>query len=246
MIEQISRLRSRNEVVIAPALLGAPVLSLGESARAAISGGADVLHIDVMDGSFVSTISFGDRLVSQLRAEVNMPIDVHLLVDNPEEHVPRFARAGAAMITVHVEAVADIEAALQKIHDAGALAGVALNPGTPLEMIEPAISLCDLLMVMTVEPGTSALVPSTIDKVRRGRLLLDAKGRGDVPIAVDGGVSMESIADLAKAGGRWFVAASAVFGGGPTSVPEAIGGLRSTALAAIQRPSELTARHERR
>jgi ribulose-phosphate 3-epimerase len=231
---KLNQLGTKDGIVIAPAIMGAPSLEIAKYAEVTAQSGADVLHVDVMDGSFAPFVTFGHETVTQLRSHVSLPIDVHLLVSNPETHLARFVAAAPDILTVHIESLKTPHSTLDAIRGAGIRTGIALKPATPLCAIEEIAQSIDILVVLTVDPGSSKLIPSTIGKIRRARALLDAAGRSDVPIAADGGVKAETIAELASSGARWFVAASAVFGGSG-DIRESIRILRTRAQSTLSR-----------
>ena len=199
-------------VKIAPSLLAADYLRIGDEIRRMADAGADVLHFDVMDGSFVPNISFGRDMAARA-AECPLPVDAHLMVVNPEKHIDAFARAGAKIITVHAEATVHLHRALQQIRAAGCLAGVALNPATSPECLRYVMGDFDLALVMTVNPGFGGqkLIPACIDKVAEVRGMLDRAGV-DAIIEVDGGVNTETAVPLMRAGATMLVAGSALYG----------------------------------
>jgi len=235
-VTDLDRIGHDGGIVIAPAVIGAPPLELGRHAALAAEGGADVIHVDIMDGHFAPMITYGHALVEHLKAFIDLPLDVHLLTANPERHIPKVIAAGADIVTIHVEACVHSHQSLTVIKELGAKAGIAVNPGTPLVAIEELIPFADLLLIMTVNPGESRLIESLLTKVRAARTMLDRAGQKHVPVAVDGGVKPSTIGRLAAAGATWFVAASAVFGTNST-VAEAIHMLRKEVEIAVEHRS---------
>ena len=197
---------------VAPSLLAADYLRIGEDIRRVKEAGADWLHFDVMDGSFVPNISFGQDMARRA-AECGLPVDAHLMIVNPEKYIDAFAAAGAKVITVHAEAVTHLHRALQQIRAAGCLAGVALNPATSPECLRYVLGDFDLALVMTVNPGYGGqkLIPACIDKVGEVRGMLNRAGIEAI-VEVDGGVNLETAPSLAAAGADMLVAGSALFG----------------------------------
>ena len=197
---------------VAPSLLAADYLNLGADIRRMAEAGADWLHYDVMDGSFVPNISFGQG-VAQRAAECGLPVDAHLMIVNPEKYIDEFAHAGCKCITVHAEATHHLHRALQQIRAAGCLAGVALNPATSPECLRYVLGDFDLALVMTVNPGFGGqkLIPACVDKVAAIRRMLDEAGM-DAIIEVDGGVNTQTAPMLVKAGATMLVAGSALYG----------------------------------
>lgn len=199
-------------VLIAPSILSADFSNLGASVRAIEAGGCDWVHLDVMDGSFVPPITFGAQMASALRRVTSLPLDCHLMIHHPETQIESFREAGVDRLTVHVEACEHLHRVLQEIRDSGMSCGVALNPATPVVMLEPVISLVDLVLVMTVNPGWGGqtFLYECLEKIRLVRSLSDS-----VYVEVDGGIDEETGRLAVEAGANVLVAGSYTFSGDP-------------------------------
>ena len=216
-------------VEIAPSILSADFARLGEEIQAAERGGAGLIHVDVMDGHFVPNITIGPMVVKAARRATDLPLDCHLMITDPDLYIDDFARAGASMISVHVEAVTHLHRTLTAIRDLGCRPGVVVNPATPLNSIEEALAFVDYVLVMSVNPGFGgqSFIASALDKISRLRGMIDSRGL-NVHIEVDGGIGLENVSDVVRRGAEWIVAGSAVFGGGDPE--EATRRLRQKAL----------------
>ncbi len=199
--------------LIAPSILSADFSKLGEEIRAVENAGADWIHIDVMDGHFVPNITMGPVIVEAVRRVTKLPLDVHLMIENPDIFISDFAKAGATLISVQAETCIHLNRTIQMIKESGARPGVVLNPSTPLNSIEWVLEYVDFVLIMSVNPGFGgqAFIRNSLDKIRAVRRMIREKGLSAL-IQTDGGVNEKTIADIALAGADVFVAGSAVFG----------------------------------
>jgi ribulose-phosphate 3-epimerase len=199
-------------VRIAPSILSADFARLADEIAMCVEGGADWIHVDVMDGRFVPNLTFGAKVIETIRRLTSLPLDVHLMVVEPERYFDAFAAAGANVLTIHQEAAPHLHRQLDRVRELGCRAGVALNPSTPVESLRDVAADLDLLLVMSVNPGFGGqtFIEGAVDKIRRARGLLDA-ARNDAALEVDGGVSRETIERCWHAGADTFVAGNAIF-----------------------------------
>ena len=219
-------------IEIAPSVLSCDFARLGEQVREVEKGGADVIHFDVMDGHFVPNISIGIPVLQSLRKATRLPIDVHLMIENPELYIEAFAKAGGNRILVHQEATAHLDRALAMIREAGAEAGAVINPATPVTMLADVLDKVDTVLIMSVNPGFGGqkFIPRATEKVAQLNKMR-AASRASFRIEVDGGVELEHTAELARAGANTFVAGTSIFG---TPDPaQAVRKMRKAALKAI-------------
>ena len=218
-------------IELAPSILSADFARLAEQLACMESGGADAVHVDVMDGRFAPNMTIGPPVVAALKKATRLPLDCHLMIVEPERWIDTFVKSGASRLTVHAEAATHLHRTIESIKAAGAEAGVAINPGTPLSAVEEILTELDVLLVMSVNPGFSAqkFIPSAVDKVRRLALLCEQHGVAPL-IQVDGGVSASNAGELVHAGARSLVAGAAVFGAADPA--EAVRVLRRAAEAA--------------
>jgi ribulose-phosphate 3-epimerase len=223
-------------VLIAPSLLSADFSALGEAISAVERGGADLIHVDVMDGHFVPNITIGPPVVRSIKRVTRVPLDVHLMITDPDRYIEAFAEAGAAMMSVHVEVLPHLHRTVHAIKDLGVKAGVVINPSTPVVLLESIAPDVDYLLVMSVNPGFGGqtFIPRSESKVRDVRALLD-RVSNPAPVEIDGGIDIRNVGRVVSAGARMIVAGSAIF---HTSDPErATRELKSAALAAVSSPA---------
>ena len=201
-----------NKYIIAPSILASDITQLGNEISKAEAAGADWIHVDVMDGRFVPNITMGQFIVEACRRVTQLPLDVHLMIEKPEDHLETFAKAGASGLTVHVETCPHLHRTLQHIRSLGCKAGVVLNPGTAVGAIEPVLGMADLVLVMSVNPGFGGqkFIPESLARIKEIRQKLDALG-SSAWLEVDGGVSVETIGQLKEAGATAFVSGTSVF-----------------------------------
>ena len=199
--------------MIAPSILSADFARLGEEIEAVAKAGADVIHLDVMDGHFVPNLTFGPPIIKAVRKICDLPFDVHLMIENPDKYLEAYADAGADWITVHVETCTHLHRTIHRIKELGKKAGAVLNPATSLSTLDYILEDVDLVMLMSVNPGFGgqSFIPSTLDKTRALKTRIDERGL-NVGIEIDGGVSPKTISAISEAGANIFVAGSAVFG----------------------------------
>lgn len=198
--------------ILAPSILSADFKVLGEQVRICAGNGAEYLHFDVMDGMFVSNISFGIPVLASIKDAADITMDVHLMIEDPIRYVEAFHKAGADILNVHYEACKDVQATLDAIHKCGMKAGITIKPATPVEVLKPYLDQAELFLIMSVEPGKGgqSFIPESLDKIRELRGLLDEKGlKADVE--VDGGINMGNAKEVLEAGANVLVAGSAVF-----------------------------------
>ncbi|MBI3604709.1 MAG: ribulose-phosphate 3-epimerase [Nitrospirae bacterium] len=197
---------------IAPSILSADFCHLGDEIKRVEAAGADFIHVDVMDGHFVPNLTIGPPVIEFIRKATTLPLDVHLMIENPERYIDEFVSAGSDILTVHVETCPHLHRTIQQIKEKGIKAGVTLNPSTPLSSVEEVIGDADLLLIMSVNPGFGGqkFIPSMIDKIKRARKLIDSKGFKAM-LEVDGGLKTDNVKEISNAGCDVFVAGSAIF-----------------------------------
>jgi len=225
-------------VRIAPSILAANFVDLGRDVLAAERGGADQIHVDVMDGHFVPNITIGPLIVRALKPIVSVPLDVHLMIQDPDRYIDAFIDAGAAMVSVHVEVLPHLHRTIAAIKARGARAGVVLNPATPVVSIENVAGDVDFVLVMSVNPGFGgqSFIPRALDKIRAVRTMLDAANNSQASVEVDGGVDLTTVASVVQAGADMLVAGSAIFAG--REPEQATRALKAAAIeAASARPA---------
>ncbi len=219
-------------VKIAPSVLSADFSQLGEQVAEAEAGGADYIHLDIMDGHFVPAITFGPIVVKAVRRWTDIPLDVHMMVSEPHLYIDELAEAGANILTVHAEAVTHLHRVVQQVTDVGLRVGVALSPATPLSAVSEVLSELDLLLIMSVNPGFGGqpFITASIDKIARARRALDDAGL-KTELSVDGGISPATVGSVVRAGAQTLVAGSAVYGN-PAGISDAISKIRAAANTA--------------
>ena len=197
---------------IAPSILDADFLKLGEQIEKIDEGKADIIHLDVMDGCFVPNISFGPKIVESIRKITKLPMDVHLMIENPEKHLQSFINAGGDMVTVHVETVKHLDRIIQRIKEYGVKCGLALNPATPLSTVEYMLPKIDKLLIMTVNPGFGGqkFIPEMLSKIKQARKMIENCSR-EIDIEIDGGINFSNVCEAIKSGANVIVAGSLIF-----------------------------------
>jgi len=227
---------SGQAIRLAPSILSADFAALGRDVEAATRGGADQIHVDVMDGHFVPNITIGPPVVRALRKVTTLPLDVHLMIMEPDRYLDAFVDAGANLISVHVEVLPHLHRTIGQIKKLGAKAGVVLNPSTPVVAIEQVAGDVDFVLVMSVNPGFGGqvFIANTPAKIRAVRAVLDRAGNTQAPIEVDGGIDLTTVAGVVEAGADWLVAGNAIFGGGHDKAEAAARALKDAAVAAVR------------
>ncbi len=223
-------MKEKRQIQIAPSILSADFGRLAEEVRAVEGAGADVIHVDVMDGRFVPNITIGPLVVRAVRAATGLPVDCHLMIEQPERYIEEFKKAGADWISVHYETCPHIHRTLCAIRDLGARAGLVLNPGTPVSAVKDVVQAADYCLLMSVNPGFGgqSFIEFSLEKIRELKVLISSLGL-NIPIEVDGGINRDTIKEVARAGAEIFVAGSAIFEKG--DYKEEIDTLRTLAQA---------------
>ncbi len=201
-----------SKIYIAPSILSADLLKLEEQVKQVVENGAELIHIDVMDGHFVPNLTFGPNMVAVIKRLTDIPLDVHLMITNPERYVEDYARAGADILTVHQEVCPHLHRVIQQIHNAGMKAGVSLNPATPVSLIEDIIADVELVLIMSVNPGFGGqeFIPHTLEKIRRVKIMAEKTGK-QIMIEVDGGINPDTAKQVVENGANVLVAGNAIF-----------------------------------
>lgn len=197
---------------LAPSILDADFTCLERELRKIESGGADLIHLDIMDGNFVPNISFGSRIVESIKSKTSLPLEVHLMVEKPENHIKSFINAGGDIIIIHYETSKHLDRLIQTINEANVKSGIALNPATPLSVIKHLINKIDVLLLMTVNPGFGGqkFIPEMIGKIKKARKIIDNQKKS-ISLAVDGGINLDNISNVVKAGAEIIVAGQIIF-----------------------------------
>ncbi|MDI6844084.1 MAG: ribulose-phosphate 3-epimerase [Anaerosomatales bacterium] len=221
-----------SNVLIAPSILSADFANLGSAVEAVERAGADLIHVDVMDGHYVPNLTIGPPVVKALKRIAHVPLDVHLMIDNPDDTVSWYLEAGADIVVVHVESCRHVHRVVHAIRQAGRSPGVSLNPGTPLSSVEPVLADVDQVLVMSVNPGFGgqAFIPSAVDRIRQLASMIAASGSA-ARIAVDGGIDVSTARPVVEAGASILVAGNAIFGSDDPA--QALADLRAAAMTAV-------------
>ncbi|MBE0651232.1 MAG: ribulose-phosphate 3-epimerase [Bacteroidales bacterium] len=202
-----------NRIQIAPSILSADLLKLEEQVKLIAAQGADMIHVDVMDGHFVPNLTFGPNMVAALKRITNLPLDVHLMIENPDHCIEKYVKAGASILTVHQEVCTHLHRTIQAIHSLGVKAGVSLNPATSLTTVENVMEDIDLILIMTVNPGFGGqkFIPQGLNKIAKAKKMIEKTGK-DIFLEVDGGVNPDTVEAIVKSGADLLVAGSSIFG----------------------------------